>query len=138
VGSGALAQDKPADEKMKPMADQTKPAGDQMDKMKMKSMTMTGCLAKGADADGFMLNNAMAAGTAKDMAKDKPGAMAEKKSYHVMASGDVKLAPHVGHQVELTGHVDMMPKGTSGEGGKAEMPHFTVTGMKHVSPTCTQ
>ncbi len=131
--SAPAAQTKPADEKM-----QTKPAGDQM-KGKMDSVTMSGCLAKGATADSFVLNNAMMAGAGKEMAKDKPGAMADKKSYQVMASEGVKLAPHVGHQVELTGHVDAMAKGKPmGEGGKDAMPHFTVTAMKHVSPTCAQ
>lgn len=137
--SAPAAQTKPADEKMqtKPAGDQ-KMAGDQM-KGKMDTVTMSGCLAKGTDANSFVLNNAMMAGAGKEMAKDKPGAMAAKKSYHVMASEGVKLAPHVGHQVELTGHVDAMAKGKPmGEGGKDAMPHFTVTAMKHVSPTCAQ
>jgi hypothetical protein len=100
-----------------------------------------------------MLNNATSGGAAaKEGAAATAGAGAQAKSYHVMPKGDVKLDAHVGHTVELTGTVDQSKAGTTrgttgatagapgaagGSAGKsADMPHLTVTAMKHVSAKC--
>jgi hypothetical protein len=108
------------------------------DTAKGKSVQLTGCLAKGTDAGSFMLNNATEASASKEAAK---GAAA--KSYHLVAKdSSLKLADHVGHTVEITGTVEPMgaaksSAAASGAAGKAgDMPHVTVTAMKHVAGSC--
>ena len=121
---------------------------------KGKTVTLTGCLAKGDTPDTFMLNNASRAG-------DKAGAAAAEKStakdaqgnsYHLSPGKTEKMEAHVGHTVQITGTLAAMPQdksakssGSSGAAGtagsasktKAGMQHVTVTGMKHVSGTCS-
>lgn len=125
------------------------------DAKKGKTTTVTGCLAKGTDANSYVLRDAMPAAAAKEQSKET-STSADKKSYHVMAKeASVKLADHVGHKVTLTGMVEEKgagstagtPKpGTTGTAGTAgataegkagAMPHLTVTSMKHVAATCT-
>ena len=112
-------------------AAQTKPEAD----AKGKAVTLSGCLAAGSEPNSFVLNNATTAG-AKPAEK---GTASAAKSYQVMPSADLKLAGHVGHIVELTGHVQETPKGSAGAGAKpaTAMPHFSATGMKHVAPKCS-
>jgi hypothetical protein len=123
------------------------PQAASQDAQKGKAMTVTGCLAKGADATSFMLSDAMPEAAAKEQSKDaaKSG---DKRSYHVTAEPSVKLTDHVGHTVTLTGTVAEGAgggakagatggTGTSGTAGKAgAMSHLTVTSMKHVAGTC--
>lgn len=78
VAAWAGAQDKPMD---KPMA---------------KEMKVTGCVAAGADADHFMLNDATMGGDKAMKADMKP------MSYALMGGN---LKPHVGHKVEVTGTI---------------------------------
>jgi hypothetical protein len=104
---------------------------------KAKTMQLTGCLAKGADANSYVLNNAtpVAAAAAKEEAKGKAAA----KSYHVTPAASVKLEGHVGHRVELTVEEAAAgaKAGTAGTTGKSDaMQHVTVTAMKHVAPKC--
>ena len=114
---------------------------------KAKTTTVTGCLAKGADATSFTLSDAMPATADKEQSKEAPKS-AEMKSYHVVVKDtSLKLADHVGHKVTLTGTVEDSaagalesgrapgPAGTSGKAGA--MPNLSVTSMKHVAPTCT-
>ena len=89
-----------------------------------KTMTLTGCLAKGSDASSFMLNDAMPATAAKEQSKETSKS-ADMKSYHVMTKDSaLKLADHVGHRVTLTGTVDEMAgssaagSATSSAGGR--------------------
>lgn len=133
---------------------------------KGKTMQLTGCLAKGADANSFVLSNAMAstgaAASAGKDAKADASLHADMKSYRVTAKEDLKLAGHVGHKVELTGQVDSSAAGSGmsgsagtsgstkpGDAGAAKpgpgasagaksdaMPQLTVTSMKHVAATC--
>ena len=85
-----------------------------------KTTTVTGCLAKGADASSYMLNNAMPAGAAKDESSKQPSKGSEAKSYHVMAKeSSLKLADHVGHTVTITGTVDDMAGGSGAGSSKA-------------------
>ena len=118
------------------------------DAKKGKTTTVTGCLAKGTDANSFTLSDAMPATAAKEQSKEAPKS-AEMKSYQVMAKdASLKLADHVGHKVTLTGTVEEMsfkpaPDSKAGGGaastekGKAgSMPHLMVTSMKHVAATC--
>ncbi len=85
-----------------------------------KGSQLTGCLAKNAEGNGFMLTNGR-----------------YKKGVEVKSSED--LSAHVGHEVQLTG---TMEKPTSGEkggaGAKGEtMRTFNATAVKHISDTCT-
>ena len=117
---------------------------------KSKSVTITGCLAAGTDANTFTLNDAMPGAAAKEQSKEAPKA-GEMKSYRVtVGESSVKLTDHVGHRVTLTGTVAEGAPGAAGAatpgaagtagttgGGKAT-PTLNVTAMKHVAPTCTQ
>ena len=86
VAAWAGAQDKPMD----------KPMG--------KEMKVTGCVAAGADADHFVLNDATMGGGDKAMKADmKP------MSYALMGGN---LKPHVGHKVEVTGTITDVSTGT--------------------------
>ena len=112
---------------------------------KGKTTSVTGCLAKGADASTFTLSDAMPATADKEQSKEAPKS-AETKSYQVVAKdASLKLADHVGHKVTLTGTINESaagapkpgaePTGTSGKGGA--MPNLSVTALKMVAPTCT-
>jgi hypothetical protein len=113
---------------------------------KAKTTTVTGCLAKGADATTFTLSDAMPATADKEQSKEAAKS-SEKRSYLVVVKdASLKLADHVGHQVTLTGSVDESaagaPKagapeatGTSGKAGS--MPNLSVTALKHVAASCT-
>lgn len=76
-----------------------------------KEHSMTGCLAKGADADTFKLT---------DLEKGPKEV--------VIAETTAKLTPHVGHKVEITGlKID----------GKDPKAHtMKVTAVKMLSPSC--
>jgi hypothetical protein len=117
---------------------------------KAKATTVTGCLAKGTDANSYMLNDATsgaAASAAKEVSKE-PAKSGEMKNYVVMVKdASLKLDNHVGHKVTLTGTVEEMafspapggakPGASAGTTGKAGSAHLMVTSMKHVAPTCT-
>ena len=126
---------------------------------KGKTMQLTGCLGKGADANSFVLSNAMAstgaAASAGKDAKADASLHADMKSYRVTAKEDLKLTGHVGHKVELTGQVDPSAAGSMGSakpgdtgaaksgagatgstGTSGTMPQLTVTAMKHIAATC--
>src|ERR1700730_10043313 len=76
-----------------------------------KTRTLSGCLEKSADADEYQLTT-------------KVGGTWEIKS------DSVKLGPHVGHSVMVTGVVsDATLHGT-------EHGHMTVTNLKMVSTSC--
>ena len=119
------------------------------DAQKPKTVTITGCLAAGADAKSFTLSDAMPETAAKEQSKEAPKA-AEMKSYRVTAGeSSLKLADHVGHKVTLTGSIEEMTgaaaggagapgaAGTTGTAGAAKpMPSLTVTSLKHVGTTC--
>ena len=113
---------------------------------KGKTVSVTGCLAAGADAKSFTLNDAMPAAADKEQSKEAPKS-SEMRSYRV-TEGDasLKLAAHVGHKVTLTGTVDEKgagaasggAAGTSGTaGGGKGTAGLTATALKMVSPTCT-
>ena len=113
------------------------------DAQKAKTVTVTGCLAKGADATSFTLNDAMPAAAEKEQSKEAPKS-SEMRSYRVSAPESLKLEGHVGHRITLTGTVDEAgtakpgPAGTSGTpGGGKPTATLAATSMKHISPTCT-
>ena len=110
------------------------------DTAKGKTVQLTGCLSKGTDAGSFTLNNASEASAAKETSKP-----AEAKSYHLMTKdASLALEKHVGHTVQISGTIDPSSMGAaksapaaSGAAGKAgDMPHVTVTAMKHIAPSC--
>ena len=116
------------------------------DAQKAKTVSVTGCLAKGADATSFTLNDAMPAAADKEQSKEAPKS-AEMKTYRVTAAESLKLEGHVGHRVTLTGTVEesaagSAPAGTAGTsgtpGGGKPQASLTATSMKHIAPTCTQ
>ena len=75
-----------------------------------KEHSMTGCLAKGASADTYMLTDV------------------EKGPKTVMiAESTPNLAPHVGHKIEITGTA--VP-------GKDKTHTMKVIAIKMLSPTC--
>ena len=119
------------------------------DAQKAKTVSITGCLAAGADAKTFTLNDAMpAAAATKEQSKEAPKS-AEVRSYRVMAGeSSLKLADHVGHKVTLTGTVDETTTasaggaGTPGAAGTAgagkPTASLNATSLKMVSASCTQ
>ncbi len=160
---GALAawSASPVQGQAAPPAQDTKAAqGMKAPEAKGKTMQLTGCLGKGADANSFVLSNAMAstgAAMAGKDAKADASMHADMKSYRVTAKEDLKLTGHVGHKIEVTGQLDSSAAGsmgsmgstksgdagaaTSGAGASATaksgaMPQLTVTAMKHIAPTC--
>jgi hypothetical protein len=96
-----------------------------------KVRTLTGCLQKTDDANEFQLTT-------------KAGATWEIKS------DSVKMAPHVGHTVTVTGVVPNATVHGLKEDAKTEAKehgidknstehgHMTVTGLKMVSPSCSK
>lgn len=78
-----------------------------MDKGKMADapMTMTGCIAQGADTNHFTLTNA----TMSNMAKMDAGAMKSDAKPAMMTyelDGGTNLKAHLGHKVDVTGTMD--------------------------------
>lgn len=137
-------------------------AGQQTQDAKGKTVTLTGCLAKGETADSFVLNKATMAGdkgaatgtsgaSGTTGAGEKAGAKdAQAAAYHLMPGKVEKMEAHVGHTVQITGTMEAMDKSksyggsgstTTGTGAAAKdkpaMQHVTVTGMKHISGTCS-
>lgn len=122
------------------------------DASKSKSVSITGCLAAGADAKTFTLSDAMPAAAAKEQSKEAAKA-SEMKSYRVTAGdSSLKLTDHVGHRVTITGTVEEQTAsaatpgapgapgapGTAGTTGTGKpMASLNATAMKHVAPTCT-
>jgi len=111
-------------------------------------ITITGCVAQGADADHYVLENAVRrkdppssaaiAGASKEVASDKTGADDRIGPYDLQGA---EFKAHLGHTVEVTG--------TGGSGkttdtkGKLrvaeakELPSFNVQSVKMVSATCS-
>ena len=128
---------------------------------KGKTVSLTGCLAKGETADSFTLNKATMAGdkaAAAGAAGEKTGAAGEKTgaadaqgaTYHLTPGKVQKMEAHVGHTVQITGTIDAShdkskapgTSGATGAGGgttktKPAMQHVTVTGMKHIAGSCS-
>ena len=78
-----------------------------------QNMTVTGCLAKGAEADEFAITQ-------------------DGKTYG-LRSKNVKLADHLGHKVSVTGK--FQPEKDEAEKGK-EAGDITVTSLKMISTSC--
>ncbi len=84
-----------------------------------KEHSMTGCLAKGSAPDTYMLT---------DLEKGP-------KSVGIVSS-TAKLAPHVGHKVEITGTA-VPAKDAEADANVPKAPHYMkVTAVKMISATC--
>lgn len=83
--------------------------------------TMTGCLAKGASADTFIVNNT-----------------AEKGPKVIgIVSSSANLAPHVGHKIDITGTNVPAAEAEAMKPAPPKADHYMkVTAMKMVSATC--
>jgi hypothetical protein len=112
------------------------------DAQKAKTVSITGCLAAGADAKSFTLNDAMPAAAAKEQSKEAPKS-SEMKSYRVTADESLKLTSHVGHKFTLTWTVDeaatgaATPGAAGTSGGGKPAASLTATSLKMVSSSCT-
>lgn len=90
--------------------------------------TITGCLQKGSESEGFFLI-------------DKAG-----KHWELYTAPDVSLADHVGHTVTVTGTVAHRTKDQEAvsqpnekkEMGARKHDDLQVTSMKHVADTCSK
>jgi hypothetical protein len=84
-----------------------------------KEHSMTGCLRAGTAPDTYMLS---------DLEKGP-------KSVGIVSS-TAKLAPHVGHKIEITGTA-VPPAEAEAMKDVPKAPHYMkVTGVKMLSPTC--
>lgn len=84
-----------------------------------KTHSMTGCLKAGTAPDSYMLT---------DLEKGP-------KSVGIVSS-DVKLAPHVGHKIEITGTA-VPPADAEAMKDVPKAPHYMkVTAIKMISPMC--
>jgi hypothetical protein len=118
-------------------------------KVHAKSVTITGCVAQGIDADHYMLANAVrredppsssaVAGTSRKVRSDNAPA-SDRTGPYDLQGGEFKA--HLGHKVEVTG--------TSGDTGKATqttisgsategkpLPRFNVVSVTMLSATCS-
>ena len=84
-----------------------------------KTHAMTGCLRAGTAPDTYMLS---------DLEKGP-------KTVGIVSS-DAKLAPHVGHKIEITG-TGVAPKDAEAMKDVPKADHYMkVTAIKMISPTC--
>jgi hypothetical protein len=118
-------------------------------KVHAKSVTITGCVTQGIDADHYVLANAVrreqpasstaAAGTSGKVGSDKEGA-SDRTGPYDLEGGEFKA--HLGHQVEVTGTSGSTGK-TSGTAtgksaaGRKPLPRFNVESVKMLSATCS-
>jgi hypothetical protein len=113
------------------------------------SVTLTGCVAEGIDADHYLLVNAVRreqppsttarAGSSATVGSDKDAA-SDRTGPYDLQGGEFKA--HLGHQVEVTG-----TGGSSGKTADASiaiesatdrkpLPRFNVLSVKMLSATC--
>ena len=97
-----------------------------------RSVTITGCVAQGIDADHYVLANAVrreqppsstaAAGTSGKVGSDKQGA-SDRTGPYDLEGGEFKA--HLGHQVEVTGTVPhiLIGKDQAGDGVEEGITH---------------
>jgi hypothetical protein len=86
-----------------------------------KEHTMTGCLQKGTEADTFVVQNTAEKGP---------------KMIGIVTSKE-KLAPHVGHKIDITGTAVPVKDAESGKPKPPKADHYmNITAIKMVSATC--
>jgi hypothetical protein len=114
-----------------------------------KSVTLTGCVAQGIDADHYVLANAVrreqppsstaVAGTSGRVRSDKDGA-SDRTGPYDLEGGEFKA--HLGHKVEVTGTSASTGKTidtTASESARERkpLPKFNVQSVKMLSATCS-
>jgi hypothetical protein len=117
-------------------------------KVQAKSVTITGCMTQGVDADHYVLANAVrredlpssaaTAGSSQTVRSDKRGA-SDRTGPYDLQGGEFKA--HLGQLVEVTG----TGGGTDTRTGPAiesaderkPLPRFNVLSVKTLSPTCS-
>jgi Ni/Co efflux regulator RcnB len=82
-----------------------------------KESQLTGCLAKNAEGNGYVLTNGR-----------------YKKGVDVKSSED--MSAHVGHEVKLMGTWEKPPASAQKAGTTSEPRTFNATSLKHISDTC--
>ena len=115
---------------------------------KAQSVTLTGCVAQGIDANHYVLANAVrreqppsstaAAGASKTVSSDKEGADDRTGPYD-LEGGEFKA--HLGHTVAVTGTSARPIKPTATakiEAAESKpLPKFNVQSVKMISATCS-
>jgi hypothetical protein len=114
-----------------------------------QTVTITGCVTQGIDADHYVLANAVrreqppsstaVAGTSGTTGSDKVG-VSDRTGPYDLQGGEFKA--HLGHQVEVTGTSGSTGKttdATTGENSVARkpLPRFNVLSVKMLSATCS-
>jgi hypothetical protein len=123
--------------------------GQASSKAHAKTVTITGCVAQGIDADHYVLANALrreqpssstaVAGTSGTTGSDKVGA-SDRTGPYDLQGGEFKA--HLGHTVEVTGtsgSTAKTPDATTSENAAARkpLPRFNVLSVKMLSPICS-
>jgi hypothetical protein len=118
-------------------------------KAQAKTVTITGCVAQGIDADHYVLANAVrreqpssstaVAGTSGTTASDKVGA-SDRTGPYDLQGGEFKA--HLGHRVEVTGTSGSTGKTTDSttsenDAARKPLPRFNVLSVKMLSATCS-
>jgi hypothetical protein len=116
-------------------------------KVQAKSVTITGCMTQGVDADHYVLANAVRredppssvaiAGSSPTVRSDKRGASDRTGPYGLQ--GD-EFKAHLGHMVEVTGTgggTDKTGTGTESADQKKSLPRFNVLSVKMLSASCS-
>ena len=85
-----------------------------------KEHTMTGCLQKGSAPDSFVVANTAEKGP---------------KMIGILET-DQKLAPHVGHKIDITGTGVPNKEAESHKNAPKADHYMKVTAIKHVAPKC--
>jgi hypothetical protein len=119
------------------------PLSAQPPKVQADTVTITGCVAQGIDADHYRLANAVRredppasaakAGTSRTTRSDTKRANDRTGPYDLQG-GEFKA--HLGHQVEVTG-TSVAPKVRIADAEKAPLPLFNVLSVKMLSATCS-
>ena len=114
-----------------------------------KTVTITGCVTQGIDADHYVLANAVrreqppsstaVAGTSGTTGSDKVGA-SDRTGPYDLQGGEFKA--HLGHQVEVTGTSGSTGKTTDratseNAAARKPLPRFNVLSVKMLSATCS-
>jgi hypothetical protein len=131
-------------------AQQARPGeGRAASKTEAKTVTITGCVAQGIDANHYVLAAAVRrqqppsavaeAGTSASVASDKAGA-SDRTGPYDLEGGEFK--GHLGHTVAVTGTSVNTAKATDttpseSDADKKPLPRFNVVSVKMISATCS-
>ena len=131
-------------------AQRTAPGSSQpTSKVQAKTVTLTGCVAQGVDADHYVLANAVRreqppssaaiAGSSPTVRSDSRGA-SDRTGPYDLEGGEFKA--HLGQMVEVTGtggNTDQVATTTptASTDQKQSLPRFNVVSVKTLSATCS-